>query len=334
MKLFLNFYSRCIVIDTSVIDIIEKLKEEFHFFVSDEQEKVFTTIIPKLSVPCEMPSLVAVKVLETSVIYRMGQKQYIDYFGKALTIWDSENKEMEIYSEDQDRLFELCYLAVHSLIGQELDLSGLCRIHAVGVSVGKTNAVVMLPSKGGKSTLLTHLLENPEIEIISDDIPLVSLRGEVYAFPTKLSLDEKPSSGLLSTLKWHKFSRTYYPPKWVASLSSLKDRISPHPEDNKTLLILGHRLSSGNSLLSPVPKWKMIMPLFEHMIIGLGLPQILEYFLKFHFTDIFKLIVHGIFRSIAAFQLLIKSKCFYFYMGPDKTYNAQYLLDLLHEQQE
>ena len=331
--LYLDFHKHIILVRCNEESLLQKLRDEFHFFVTTETSAVDTEVEIHKSAPTELPSMVAVKILENAAVYRLGTRQYVDYFGEALTIWDPSEKKVEVFSEDENRLFELSFLAIHSILGQALDQDGLCRLHALGISINEVNAIVMLPSKGGKSTLLKNLLENPEVKIISDDMPLVDYQGRVHSFPSKMSLSEVPTEGVLSTLSWHEFKRHHYPPKWTASLAQLKDRLDSRPEEHKNLLIVGYRLSSGQSILSEVPKWKMIMPLMEHMIMGFGLPQILELFLKFNLTDLFKLPYHAIVRSICAFKLAKNSKCYYFYMGPDKTYNAQLILDLVYEHQ-
>lgn len=331
--LYLDFHHHIILVRCNEESLLQKLRDEFHFFVTSETSAPHTEIEITKSAPTELPSMVAVKILENAAIYRLGTRQYIDYFGEALTIWDSSEKKVQIFSEDETRLFELAFLAIHSVLGQALDQDGLCRIHALAVSINDVNALVMLPSKGGKSTLLQHLLENPEVKIISDDMPLVDYQGNVHPFPSKISLGEVPTTGVLSTLTWHEFKRHHYPPKWTASLSQLKDRLDSNSATHKNLVIVGYRLSSGQSILSEVPKWKMIMPMMEHMIMGFGLPQILEMFLRFNFTDFVKLPYHAIVRSVCAFKLAKKSKCYYFYMAPDKTYNAQLILDLMYEHQ-
>ena len=332
--LHLNFYHHSILIRCNESALIEKLREEFDFFLDTEEPgEDRTEISLVLAPPNEFPPMVAVKILDQGTVYRLGTLQYVDYFGEALSIQDFQEKTVEIQSENQDRLFELAYLAIHSIAGQNLEKDGLCRIHGLGVSLGETNAIVMLPSKGGKSTLLSLLFENPDVKVISDDMPLCDYAGRVYSFPSKMSLDEIPSKGILSKLHWRQFRRHHYPPKWTASLQNLKERISGSPENNRTLLIAGHRLSQGQSILVQVSKWKMIRPVFEHMILGLGLPQIIEMLLRFNLTDFVRLPYLALIRTICAFNLVRKSHCFYFYMGPDKTYNSQLLLDLLYDQQ-
>jgi hypothetical protein len=331
LQLYLDFYQHTILVTHNEESLLQKIRDEFHFFIKDTVTQVETTLEIHQAPPPSIPSMVATKILEHCVIYHLGGRQYVDYFGEALTIWDRSENSVQIYGLDSSLLYELSFLAIHSLLGQKLDQEGLCRVHALGVSLGNSNALIMLPSKGGKSTLLTYLMENPEVTIISDDMPLIDYKGCVHPFPSKISLNEIPNTGTLSKLHWHEFKRAHFPPKWTASLAQLNGRIETYSIRNKNILIAGFRLSQGDSILSEVSKWKMIAPMMEHMIIGFGLPQILEMFLRFNFTDFFKLAYHGCIRSYCAFQLVRKAKCFHFYLGPDKTYNAQLILDLLYE---
>ncbi len=333
MNLYLNLHHYNILVSCEEEGLLKKIQDEFHFFVVPEQPVIDTHI--ELTVgPCpEMPSMIAIKILETCSIYKIGSRQFIDYAGKAQTIWDHQEKLIQIYSEDFDRLYEIAFLSIHSVFGQNLEKRGVCRIHAVSFSIADVTTLVMLPPKGGKSTLLSYLLENPEVKIVADDMPLVNLKGEILPFPSKISMDEIPKEGVLSQLEWKEFKRTIYPAKWTTSLSQIKERLAFNPPQDKVLLIAGFRLSRGQSILTPVSKWKMLGPLMEHMITGMGLPQIVEMFLKFNFLDVFKLALHGCIRTICAIQLLRRSRSFYFYMGPDKAYNAQVLLEKNYEEQ-
>ena len=333
MQLYLNFHNHIIFVSSNEEATLIKLRGEFNFFVQEKADSVQTTVEIFREVPPELPPMVAIKLTETCSIFKIGPRRYIDYRGEALTIWDKQEQTVRIYSLDHDRLYEISFLAIHSILGQELEKQGICRVHALGVSLGTTATLVMLPSKGGKSTLLTHLIENPEIKILSDDMPLIDMNGNVHAFPSKISMDKKPEDGPLSRLSWTEFKRTQYPTKWTAGLSQLKDRIETKNLGKRMILVAGFRLSKGQSILTPVPKWKMILPIIEHMIIGMGLPQVIEMFLNFNVTDIFKLFYHSTIRSICAFQMLRKAKCFYFYMGPDRSYNAQLILDQMYEMQ-
>jgi hypothetical protein len=333
LQLYLNFHDHIILVSCNEDAVCKKLEEEFHFFVVTEAAHVETTIDLKLEAVPEIPATQANKILETCVVYDIGSRRYIDYQGEALTIWDKMEDSVRVYSLNTDRLYELGFLSIHSLLGQNLDKKGICRIHGMAISLGSANALVMLPSKGGKSTLITHLLENPEVKIISDDMPLIDTSGFVHAFPSKISMNTPPVSGPLAQLKWTEFKRAFYPIKWTAGLSQMESRIERQSFHKKTLLMAGFRLSQGQTILTPVSRWKMISPMMEHMIMGFGLPQILEMFLHFNVLDIFKLAFHALVRTFCAIQLVRKSHCYYIYLGPDKTYNAQLILDQLYEHQ-
>lgn len=331
--LYLTFHDHNILVKCKESSLLQKLGEEFHFFICNNETPPKITIELELDAPPKIPSLVASKILDNSIIYSLGDLKYLDYFGEALTIRDSAKNHFTIYSLNFDRLYELAFLTIHSVIGEKLEESGLCRIHAAAISMNKLNVLIMLPSKGGKSTLVKELIADEKVKIISDDMPLCSLTGDIYPFPSKLSFDHIPVTGPLSKIDWREFKRHSYPKKWTASLSSLKDSIDASPMRNQTFLIAGFRLSNGESILSPVNKFLMLKPILEHMVIGIGLPQIIEIFLNYDWRDYLKLPIHFAIRSISAFNLIRKSKCYYFYMGQDITKNAQLILELIHANQ-
>jgi hypothetical protein len=330
LAFFLDFHHHIILVKGAPASVEEKLRSEFHYFLCSDAEPRLTLELTAGPLPLT-PSLPVEKILETCLIYRMGKRKYVDYFGEALTIIDEDTNMISITSASLERLYELAFLTIHSRAGDFLDEAGFSRVHAMAVSYKNVNAVVMLPSKGGKSTLLTYLLENPDIKIIADDMPLVDRRGRILPFPSKISMTEKPESGELAKLQWNEFMRAHYPPKWTASLSAIPERLETEPEKNPVILINGIRLSHGESMISPVPGWQMIRPLLEHMIIGKGLPQIVEIFLSMGPSDILKLMKHAVLRTWCAIMLVRNSQTFTFYIGNDKSYNAQLLLNLLSE---
>jgi hypothetical protein len=333
LELYFSFHNHSITVRCIEERVIKKLQTEFDYFSASIPTPSRASVNLHLTPPPAIPPSIAHKILETCLIYKIGERTYIDYHGRALTVWDRAQDHLEIYSLDEDRLYELAFLSIHSLLGQYLERSKLCRIHALGVALGQFNALIMLPSKGGKSTLLGELLKDPEINIISDDMPLIDDKGQVHPFPSKISLDHAPSSGPLSSLEWVPFKRAHYPLKWTAGLSQLKARIATNSPQNRTLLFVGLRLSQGSSLMSSVPKWRILKPLLEHMVIGVGLPQVIEMFLHFNWQDLIKLPLHALVRTYCALRLLGNSQCYYLYLGADRAQSAQLILNELHGKQ-
>jgi hypothetical protein len=75
------------------------------------------------------------------------------------------------------------YYLIIVISGEQLDAQGLHRFHAVGISYRGLAFLVSMPPNGGKSTLAMSLLDDPEFLLISEDTPLIDLRGRIHPFP-------------------------------------------------------------------------------------------------------------------------------------------------------
>ena len=334
MAVILDFYSIIVELSGNDEEVIHRLSQEFRYFypplgqISTPEIKI--RFHDETFSPETLPALSAHKITQNAIVFRLGQTRYIQY-QDAWSVFDENRLTADLYSRDKNILFELGYLAVHSLIGEKLESKGLIRLHAMALETANYQLLIMLPSRGGKSTLLTSLLEKyPNWKIISDDMPLISLSGEVYSFPSKISLDQPLQTGIWEKVSWEKFERASYPAKWMCSVMDLPHGISKN-SNKPILLIQGERLSSGQPLISQIGFLAMMKALSTHMIIGVGLPIILEYFLKFQFSDIFKLIYLGLKRMTAAIILSFKAKKLTFYLSPDKKKNIELLGKYLNE---
>ncbi len=88
-----------------------------------------------------------------------------------------------------------------------------------------------------------NLLQEPGIELLSDDSPLIDHRGRVYAFPLRLGL-LPGSAGALPEKELRRVERMELGPNMLASYRYFKDRIRPQADGS--VLFLGSRsLGSG-----------------------------------------------------------------------------------------
>ncbi len=332
MAVILNFYSIIVEISGNDEEVIHRLAQEFRYFKAEESvsPSIRLNLHREAFRPEELPVLCAHKITQNAIIYKLGQKRFINYH-KAWSVIDDQTMKVDLYCTDKEAMFEMSYLSIHSLVGEKLEYKGLTRLHAMALETTNYQLIVMLPSRGGKSTLMTGLLERyPHFKIISDDMPLITLNGTIKPFPSKISLDSQPDHPIWKSLPWEKFERISYPPKWLCSVLDLPHGVSsdsPKP----ILLIQGERLSSGNPMISERGFFSMMKALSTHMIIGVGLPIILEYFLKFNLSDLRKLALLGTRRTITAFMLCLKAKKLTFYLSPDKQKNIEMLGSYLNE---
>ena len=184
-----NVYGYCFSVRSRAEEPLRGIQEDFRFFTTEGPTNgVLIELFPEAPPQDAVPAIDAMAYTPRNVVYREGGKRFIDYHGRALGIQNEATGDFKLYSTDTGLLYEAAYLYLLSQIGQRLDADGLHRIHALGVVVKERAVLVMLPMGGGKSTLGLHVLQHPQVQILSDDSPFVDKRGRLLAFPLRLGL--------------------------------------------------------------------------------------------------------------------------------------------------
>lgn len=326
----INLLNLSIVVKTDEDTVLQKIKDEFHFFITDEKpHRKFTVHIQK-EAPPKIPELIATKIFTHAVVYTYRREKFIDYHGKGHI--HQKGNSFFIYSLDEQLLFELAYITIHSLFGELAQRRGLYRIHALSGTYRKRDFILVLPSGGGKSSMLVEFLKDPEFKVISDDSPFIDGKGKIHSFPSKISLASIPENSELTDRPWQTFTRSLYPPKHTLSLSHLDNRVNIRPMDSRPMLILGVRSSYRSPVIQRLKSFEAMKVLLENMIIGVGLPQIIEIFLDFNylsdFTKVSKAIVK---RSRAAINLYLCSFHCKIVLSDNVQRNCQAIKDLINE---
>ena len=73
-------------------------------------------------------------VTPRNVVYTDGDRQVVDYFGKALCVVDRRAGTATVQGEDAHLVHEAAYLYLLSRVGEHLDRRGLTRLHALALS--------------------------------------------------------------------------------------------------------------------------------------------------------------------------------------------------------
>ena len=95
--------------------------------------------------------IAATFVTPRNVVYQDGERTIVDYFGRAVSIYERQTNRLVVQGEDQHLVHEASYHFILSGVGRHLDARGLPRLHALGL-VGAQGAVaIMLPSGGGRA---------------------------------------------------------------------------------------------------------------------------------------------------------------------------------------
>lgn len=329
----LNFYGFKIQIQTKLKVIEQKLRVDFNYFVQEFNEKPNLNIIIELKeniTSCLPENLVATKQSFNSITYDVGSIRYNDYYGEVVTKFDYQNESCFVYGLDEGRIHEVVYLVILSRQGKWFDRNGMHKIHAMGVSKNNKNMLLMLPMRGGKTTTFTKFLEDDTYNIISDDSPVIKLNGDVKLFPIRLGVEqvnryEKLLQSIPAEFK-SELSRKQFGTKSLIDLLYFKDRLQKVGVHN--ILVQGIRSNSNKFEVKKINKFQMFNHLVTNMIVGIGLPMIIEYFLESSIKDKvvnFRILVS---RTIAAINLLLNSDCYLVHLGTNVDANVSGLKKL------
>lgn len=255
--------------------------------------------------------MVATMQTLNSICYDNNGIRYCDYYGDMLVILDTKNNVAKMYSENIPKIHEISYLLILSRVGKLMDLQGLHKLHAFSVSYKDLAIVCMMPMKGGKSTLLMQFLKDKRFKIISDDIPLVNLTGEVLPFPIKIGLSDLPGNldVVNPEVNFYTMDRAHYGKKQLLCLNGIPGRVeSTERKFKKVILIEAFRYNSKTSILKDADVFSTGKGLLKHGIIGFGLPMVIEYFWESGMADFLRKTKIFFLRLIAFTGLMIRAK--------------------------
>lgn len=335
--IFFNFYNFKVKLDCQSEKIIDLLKKDFNYFYASTAQADLTikaTITEEINhfIP---QGLIAKKQNSRAMTFQDGDLRFNYFYGKAVSILDYSKQYVEIYSKNEDYLHELLYLVILSRQTKYHDLNGLHKVHAFGITKYNTNMVGMMDSKGGKTTLFSYFLDEKDVSIISDDSPFINLAGDLHPFPIRIGYElNSYSRKRLEKYedKSYHFERDEYDAKKLIDILEFENEISEKSHVNKTILFQGKRINSPDQCsYKKISKYKMWRYLVKNMVVGVGLPMVIEYYLESSFKDKFRNIKILLSRTISALNLLFKSDCYEVYLSfsPDENFKKlNELLDL------
>ena len=275
---------------------------------------------------CRIPKgTIASYHTKDAVVYKVNNVNYFDTSGKCLVIHDYNSGTAEIHSLNRDLLYEKSYLMIMSRIGELLDKKKYHRIHAMGVSYKGKAILCLLPMGGGKTTLTLSLLENKDFSLLSEEVPLVN-KGFLYPFPIRIGVTENTHLSIPEQYLKN-FKRSHYDPKILIDVQYFHNQIA-----NKAVpgfLFIGKRVYSAKPHIIKISFFKAFPPLFRLCVMGIGLPQLLEYILRLDFLDMARQFPIFLSRLRASITLIRRSDTYELQLGFDRAANASYVSEFI-----
>lgn len=325
-------------VESDWVELLTVLEKDFWSFRS---EGLFNTSAADLTIHVHktedapaIPEISTSMQSQNSLSYDQGDLRYNDYYGKAYTIINFKTEVASVYGVDLDKVHEITYLLILSRVGKILDLKGFHKLHAFAVSFNDTAFVCMMPSKGGKSTLLSELLSDSRVKMLSDDIPLVDSHGRIYPFPLKLGFNEVPKNLEILNPEENIYSmkRDLYGEKTLICTRGIENKIEKREFFERIILVEGFRYNSESSKILTASWAQTFRGLFKHGVIGVGSPIVIEYFWETGFEDFIRKTWIFFKRLKAFFSLSLKAKKFKIHIGKDQQALARVVVELLEKE--
>jgi hypothetical protein len=319
---------RALVTSNSAL-VLSGIREDFAYFLkeagaADPRTAVAIELFDAEPPYDEMPDVKATVFTPRNVSYRSGDLTFVDYSGRALAIHDRKRGDFRVFSRDPDLLFEAAYLFVLSQSGEFVDSHGLHRMHALGVCIQNRAALVLLPMGGGKSTLGASLLLFPEIQLLSDDSPLIDSNGNVWAFPLRLGL-LPGSEGSIPAEKMRTIRRMEFGPKILVNYSYFADRVTARAEP--CLLFLGSRSLQKTCTINRASKLSAVWAMLSNCVVGLGLFQGMEFVFQRGWLEVLRKTLTAASRLRASLRLIARSEVYHLILGREPERNAAAVRD-------
>ena len=324
VKEHFSFYGITLEVSSPSAGLVEQVRRDFLHFHTTPQQHVDMRLVLLPEPPCYdgLPVVPASVITPRNVSFRDKDISYIDYFGRALSIFNRGAGECTVRSADEDLLHEIAYLFFLSIVGEHLDHHRMHRIHALGLSFRDQGILLLLPSGGGKSTTAINLLRQPEFLLLGEDTPLIDRRGWMLPFPLRLGIRADASTDIpakfLRTMK-----RMEFEPKTLIDLDYFEGRIGTAVPSR--MLIVGKRYLGDVSEIAPLARRRAFGTLVSNMVVGLGVYQGLEFLLERSVLEIGGKIGVVSSRLYNSLRLLNTASVYRFRMGRDVERNTDTL---------
>lgn len=330
MKTHFNFYGVTVSVESDEAALIDDIRRDFSYFsVADRSGPGHVAIevrhAPAADLP--IPEQTASIYKYNCVCFDVNNVRYMDYSGRARCAHFLRENRVVIHAEDGTFMHELCYMIIHTLVGEKLDARGLHRVHGLGFDFCGQGVLCLMPSGAGKTTLALHLMNDPRVRLLSEDTPLADSSGKMHPFPLRLGVC---AHNTIDVPEEHVrlFERTLSAPKYLIDIEHFKDHIAPSP-CRVRYIFRGQRISSGHCEIRPVSKLTIVRLLVAEGVIGMNVPQYLEFLLRFKIRDMLRVMATIWRRSKAALRLLRGSGVYEIILGHDREKNAALLLEFL-----
>lgn len=322
-----HFYGVTLRLETAWKELAELIEKDFQAFAIAPQTSSITIKVLK-----QKPTFTHLKWKWNFNRLKTCDQDFVRYNlyeEQALSRYDFSLESGEITTENLSLAHEVAYLMALSRTGKKMELAGFHKIHAMSFVNCDKAVVLSMESGEGKSTLLLEILKRPGLQFLSDDCPVVTKRGTVASFPTRLGLSSKnlEEEELYPKNLRYSLKRREYGLKELLCAEAFP-YARPGLEFKRIVLIFGRRGRENQPKLEAINNTRAYYLLLRPFLIGVGLPLIFEYFWESGVRDFFRKTKIAISRLITAARLIQQSETYELELSCDLQKDAQLIKSL------
>lgn len=278
-----------------------------------------------------LPPLIANIYSPRNVSYTGGDVTYIDYFGRALSVYHRGARRIEVFCDHPHLLHEILYLSILSHVAERLERQGLHRVHALGVEFNGQSALFLMPPGGGKTTLALEFLKRKDIyKLVSEDSPLIDSAGRILPFPLRLGMVAEAGAPPPPFPAEHVtyVERMEFGPEYLIAMEAFEGAVATAASTPRFLCI-GRRTLAADCTIHPAGRWRGFRALVDGMIVGVGLYQGVEFLLRTSVLDLLRLASVIWSRLLRALTLLRRCEVVVINLGREPARNADVIMAFL-----
>ena len=326
-----SFYGFGVEVKCQDIETLRDIQRDYSFFVSDDvTAKVFFEISNETPDYSKFPHAKAYLYTNHNICYRQEGLSVIDYFGRGLAVIDRNKNIYRVFCPDPHLRHEIVYLYIMAIAGRDLDLRNIHRVHGLGLEVNNKAILILLPSGGGKTTLLLDLLRSGAVKLISEDSPLIDVAGQLLPFPIRIGVLSEDRPQDIPNEHLHLVERMGLKPKYMIDIDVFKDKIVRNPIPVR-YIFCGVRSLGNESYIKPLSKYETLKELVENSVVGVGLYQGAEFLIQKGIIGLFRKSPVLFSRFKNAVRALYGAKTYSFVIGSDRKKNVETLLNFCQQ---
>ncbi|MGA2775641.1 MAG: hypothetical protein ABSE81_06240 [Candidatus Omnitrophota bacterium] len=326
-----SFYGFGIEVNCQDRETLQNIQRDYSFFLSDSvAAKVFFEISNEAPDYSQFPPVKAHSYTNHNIRYRYKDLTFIDYFSRGLAVIDRRKNIYKVFCPEPHLRHEIVYLYILALVGQNLGLRGLHRVHGLGLEVNNKAILILLPSGGGKTTLLLDLIKNGAVKLVSEDSPLLDATGQMLPFPIRIGVlaEDRPQD--IPDEHLHLVERMGFRPKYMIDIDVFKDKIAQKPLGVQ-YIFCGVRCLGNRSFIKPISKYSAFKQFVENCVFGIGLYEGAEFLIQRGFWGFLKKSPVLFSRLKNTVKAVSQSRTYSFAISYDLKKNAETFLNFCRE---